>query len=131
MCANKANTTAAVGVAVRPLFPGNLLIMRAQIQTNLPLDEAVDQQADDGKHRQGGHPFRFLQPHGSDGRGVLDPTKTGFYGRSLVLIGLENLGICASLMGHRRGEDCPPIVLLGVDSGLDLDNDAIARLGRG
>ena len=73
--------------------------MRTQRQTDLPLDDAVDQQPNDREHRQGGNAFRFLQPHGSNGRGVLDPTKTGFYGRILVLIGLENLGIRASLSG--------------------------------
>jgi hypothetical protein len=62
--------------------PWDLLVMRAQVQTHLPLNDAVNQQADDGQHRQGGNAFRFLKPHGGHGCGVLDPTNAliGFQG---------------------------------------------------
>src|SRR5215475_9273628 len=105
--------------------------MRVEIEANLPLDDAVDQQTDDGEHRQGGNPFRFLEPHGGDRRGVLNPTKTRFHGRILVLIGLKNLCIRPPLRAYRRGEDGPPIIFLWVTQALDLDHHAIARLGRG
>src|SRR5215475_3664877 len=65
--------------------------MGAQVQTNLSLDNAIDQQADNGEHRQGRNPFGFLEPHGRDRRRVLDPTKTRLYSGILLLIGFENL----------------------------------------
>ncbi len=103
--------------------------MGEEVEADLPLDEAVDQQADDGEPRQGGNPFWFLQPYRGDGRGVLDPTKSRFHGGILVLIGLENLGIRPYLRGHRRREYGPPIVLLWVTQDLDLDHHAIAPYG--
>src|SRR2546422_5894022 len=105
--------------------------MGVEKETNLPLDDAEDQQADDGEHRQGGNPFGFLEPHGSDGHGVLAPTKTRFHGRLLVLIGLKNLCIRPLFRAYRRGEDGPPLVFLWVTQDLDLDHHAIARLGWG
>src|SRR5262245_55436326 len=68
-----------------------LLVVCAEIQTDLALHDAVDQQADDREHRQGGNPFRFLQPYRADRRRVLDPAKPQFHGRVLFLVGLENL----------------------------------------
>src|SRR5262245_55516174 len=104
--------------------------MHAQVQADLPLDDTVDQQANNREHRQGSNPFGLLEPHRSDRRRVLDPPKTRFHGGSLVLIGLENLGIRALLRRHRRGEYCPPIVFFWVTQHLDLNHHAIARLGR-
>jgi hypothetical protein len=47
--------------------------MRVQIEAHLPLDDAIDQQTDNRQHGQGRNPFRLLEPHGSDSRGILDP----------------------------------------------------------
>jgi len=95
-------------------------------KAHLPLNNTVDEQADDGEHRQGGDPFGLLQPHGSDGRGVLDPPKTRFHGGSLVLLGLENLGVRPLLRTHRRGEYSPALVFLRITQNLDLHHHAIA-----
>jgi len=100
--------------------------MGVEREAHLPLDDAVDQQADDGEHRQGGNAFGFLEPHGGNGRGILDPTKTRFHGGILVLIGLENLCIRTSLRAYRRGEDGPSIVFLWVPQSFDFDHHAIA-----
>src|SRR5215471_1705349 len=69
--------------------PWDLLVMDAQVHTHLSLDNAIDQQADHSEHRQGRNPFGFLEPHGSDRRRVLDPTKTRHYCSILLLIGCE------------------------------------------
>ena len=84
--ANKANTTAAVGVAVC-LCSLDLLVMRAQVQTDLPLDDCIHQQADDREHRQGGNALGFLQPHRANRCRVLDPAKARFHRGILILIG--------------------------------------------
>jgi len=44
----------------RPFVPRDLLRLAMQVEANLPLDDAVDQQPDNREHRQGGNPFRFL-----------------------------------------------------------------------
>jgi len=77
--------------------------MRAQVETDLSLDHAVDQQAEHCQHSQGRDPFGLLQPHGGDRRGILDPAKAGFYRGILVLIGLENIGIRTDLSVDRGG----------------------------
>src|SRR5262245_38467588 len=104
--------------------------MGAQVEADLPLDNAVDQQADDGEHCQSRNPFGFLEPHGSDGRRVLDPTKTRFYSGILVLIGVENVRIATYLSAHGRGQYHPAIVLLRVGECLHVHHQAIARLKR-
>src|SRR5262249_38913916 len=76
----------------------------------------------------GGNPFGFLQPHGSNRRRILDPTKTRLHSRVLLLIGLENLGICAHLRAHGGGEHRPAIVLLRVGQSLYLHDYAVASL---
>src|SRR5262245_47467299 len=63
----------------RAFVPWDLLILDAQVETNLPLDEAVDQQPNDREHRQGGNPFGFLQPYGGNRRRILDPAKAQFH----------------------------------------------------
>jgi len=110
--------------------PWDLLVMGAQVQTNLSLDNAIDQQADHGEHRQGRNPFGFLEPHGSDSRRVLDPTKTRLYCGILLLIGFENLCVRTPLSTYRGGQHCPPIVDLSIGQGVHLYHEAIARLGR-
>src|SRR5215475_804876 len=77
--------------------------MGMEIQAHLPLNDTGDQQADDGEHRQGGDPFGFLEPHGSDGRGVLDPPKPRFDRGRLVLVSLKTrLG---KLLRRERGAE--------------------------
>src|SRR5215470_16246762 len=106
------------------------LVMRVQVQTDLSLDDAVDQQAQHRQHRQGRDPFWLLQPHGGDRRGILDPPKTRFHSGVLVLIGLKNLHVCTALPAYRRRQHCPPIVLVKIGQGLNLDGHSIARLKR-
>jgi hypothetical protein len=108
------------------LVPWELLGMRAQVETDLALDDAVDQQAHDGQHRSSGHPFGFLPPHGADRRRILAPAKAGGHSRVLLLLGLEHLGIRTGLRTHRRGQHGPAIVLLQMGPGVALDAQAIA-----
>jgi hypothetical protein len=110
---------------------GDLLAMPAQVQADLPLDDPVDQHANNREPRQGSHPFGRLEPHASDGRRVLDPPNARFHGGRLVLIGLEHRGSRACLRGHRRGAYRPPLVFCGVTQHLDLHHHAIARRARG
>jgi hypothetical protein len=95
--------------------------MGKQVKADLPLDDTVDPQADNGAHRQGGNPCGFLEPHGRDGRGVLDPTKPRFYSGMLGVIGLENLWLRPRLRGHRCGAYRPPLVFLWIPQPLDLN----------
>ena len=99
--------------------------MREQVEADWPLDDGVDQSADDRQQRQGGYPFRLLEPHRADGRGVLDPAKAGFHRRVLLLIRVENLCISTGFRTHGRRQDRPPVVLRRVDEGLTLDFEAI------
>jgi hypothetical protein len=105
--------------------------MREAEQTDLSLDDTVDQQAQHCQHGSGRDPFGLLPPHGGNRRRVLDPAKARFHGRLLLLIGLENLGIRTDLSAHRRGEHRPPISFFGLVQGLDLHGAARARLCRG
>src|SRR5262245_8870611 len=105
--------------------------MRVQREAPLPLDEAIDQQTDNRQHGQGRNPFRLLEPHGSDRRGILDPTKPRFYSGILVLIGLENVGIATHLRVHGRGQHHPSISLVWVGERLYVHSQAIAGLQRG
>jgi hypothetical protein len=45
--------------------------MSVEIDTDLPLDHRIHQQAHDGQHRQGRNPCGFLQPHRTDSGGML------------------------------------------------------------
>jgi hypothetical protein len=47
----------------RAFVSWDLLLLDAQRETDLALDDAVDEQPDDREHRQGGNPFRLLEPH--------------------------------------------------------------------
>ena len=105
--------------------------MRVQIEANLPLDDAIDQQTDHRQHGQGRNPLRLLEPHGSDSRGILDPTKPRFYSGILVLIGLENIGIATHLSVASRGQHHPAIDLVWVGERLHVHDQAIAYLQRG
>src|SRR4029434_3515456 len=50
-----------------PLIPGDLLVMVAEMEADLPLDHGIHEPPHDGEHRQGGNPFGVLQPHRTDG----------------------------------------------------------------
>jgi hypothetical protein len=104
----------------RPFFPWNLLVIRAQVQTDLSLDHAVDQQAQHRQHRSRRDPFGLLEPHGADRRRILDPAKARFHRGILVLIGLENGGIAAHLSTPGCSQHHPAIVLLRVGARLHL-----------
>jgi hypothetical protein len=108
-----------------------LLIMRVQIEAHLPLDAAIDQQTDHRQHGHGRHPFRLLEPHGSDSRGILDPTQPRFYSGILVLLGWEKVGIATHLSGHGRGQHHPSLGLCWVGECLYVHAQAIACLQRG
>src|SRR5215831_11780341 len=102
--------------------------MRVQIEAHLPLDDAIDQQTDNRQHGQGRNPFRLLEPHGSDSRGILDPSKPRFYSGILVLIGLENVGIATHLSVASRGQHHPALDLVWVGERLHVHDQTIAYL---
>jgi hypothetical protein len=105
--------------------------MRVPIEAPLPLDAARDAHT---AHRQPGpgrNPFRLLEPHGGDRRGMLDPTKPRLSRGILVLIGLENVGSATPLSAHGRGQPHPSIGLFGVGEGLHVPSQALACLQRG
>jgi hypothetical protein len=104
--------------------------MRPQVQTDLALDHAVAQHAQYRQQCSRRDPFGLLQPYGSNRRWGLDPATAGFHRRGLLLIGLENLGVRTHRSTHRGGQPRPPIVLLSLGQSLDLDHEALARLGR-
>src|SRR5262245_51921092 len=79
---------------------------------------------------QGGNPFGLLQPHGSDGRGVLEPTNPRFHSGLWVLRGRKNLGIRPLLRAPWGGEYRPPRVVLWVTPHRGFNHHALARLGR-
>src|SRR5262245_37773844 len=62
---------------------------------------------------------------------MLDPAKAGVHCGILVLIGLENVDIRTGLRGNCGGQHRPPLALFSIGQRLDLDHEAIARLGRG
>ena len=99
--------------------------MRLEVQTDLALDDAVHQQAYDGEHGQGRDPFGLFEPHGADGRRILDPAKARFHRGVLLLIGLEHLGIRTGVHAYRRRQHRPAIVLLQVEQTLHLYHKAI------
>ena len=105
--------------------------MYAQGETDLALDHARDQQAQHGQPRQGGNPFRLLQPYGGDRRRILAPAKAGVHRGVWVLIGLEKIDIRTDLRGHRGGPHRPPLVRFSLGQRLDFAPEALARLGRG
>ena len=74
-------------------IPGDVLIMVAEIQADLPLDHSLPEQPHHCKHSQGRNPFGLLQPHGPDRGGILDPAKTRFHRAMVFLIRLEHLDI--------------------------------------
>jgi len=67
--------------------------MVAEIQADLPLDHSIHEQPHHSQHGQGRNPFGFLQLHGTDCGGILDPAKTRFHRDMLFLIRLEHLDI--------------------------------------
>ena len=46
-----------------PFVPGQLLVIVAQVQSDLSLDHSIHQYPDDRQHRQRRNPLRFLEPH--------------------------------------------------------------------
>ena len=107
-----------------------LVLRRTPGATDLSLADTVDQEAHDGAPGHGGNPCRFLQPPGSHSRRVLAPAQARFHGRGLLLLGLEQLGICTDLRAACGGEYRPAIVLLRVHQRLDLAHTSIPRLSR-
>ena len=69
--------------------------MVAELQTPLPLEHRRHEPPSDREHGQGGHPCGFLPPHGGDGGRMRDPAPARFHRAMLLLIRLEQLGICA------------------------------------
>jgi hypothetical protein len=111
-----------------PFIPGDVLIMVAEIQADLPLDHGIHEQPHDREHGQGRNPFGFLQPYRTDGGGILDPAKARFHRDMLLLIRLEQLGIRTPLWPHRGRENSPPVRILGGNQGLGVHPEAIAAL---
>ena len=106
------------GCGRQAFVAGYVPVMLAEIESNLPLDDGIHQQPYDGEHGQRRNPFGFLQPHRADSGGILDPAKARFQRDMLFLIRLEHLGIRTLLWPHCRGEDSPPVRVLGGDQGL-------------
>src|SRR4029450_12040654 len=114
-----------------PLIAGDSLVMVAEREANLPLDHGIHEQPHHREHRQGGNPFGFLQPHRTDGRRVFDPAKAWFHGDMLLLIRLEYLDIRPHRRPQRRGQDRPPLRLVGGNHGLWGHDEPIADGDRG
>jgi hypothetical protein len=76
-----------------PFIPRDLLVMGAEIESDLPLDHGIYEQPHHREHGQGRNPFGFFQPDRADSGGILDPAKARFYRDVLFLICLEQLGI--------------------------------------
>src|SRR5262245_24717488 len=110
------------------LIPGDVLSTVAEIQADLPLDHRIHEQSYDCEHGQGRNPCGFLQPHGTDRGGILDPAKARFHGDVLFLICLEQLGIRTPFWPHRGREDGPHVRVLRGHQGLWVYPEAIAAL---
>jgi hypothetical protein len=115
----------------RAFIAGEVPIMIAERASDLPLADGVDASAHDGAHGQRRNPFRFLQPYRADGGGMLDPAQARFHREMLFLIRLEPLGIRTHCWPQRRGQDGPPLRLLGGHQGLPVHHEAIMRLDLG
>ena len=105
---------------------GDVPVMLAERESDLPLDDGIHQQPHDGEHGQRRHPCGFLQPHRADRGGMLDPATARFHRDMLFLIRLEHLGIRTPFWLHRGGQDRPPVHVLGGDQGLWGHDEAIA-----
>lgn len=112
-------------------LPGDVLIMVAEMQADLPLDHSIHEQPHDREHSQGRKPCGFLQPHGTDRGRVLDPAKARFHRDMLFLIRLEHLDIRTLLGPQCGGQDRPPMCLLSGKQGLWVHDQAIADLNLG
>jgi hypothetical protein len=71
------------------LVAGDVLAVRVQIESDLALDQRVDQQSNHRQHRQRRNPLGFLQPHRGNRRRVLDPAEARFYRGMLFMVRLE------------------------------------------
>src|SRR5215510_13222110 len=128
--AKRAKTTAAVGVAVGPLFPGTCRAWSRRYKhtcrwmtayTSNPTTVSMAKAA----IRSG------FSSHTADGDGILDPAKPWFYGDMLLLISLEYLGICAALCPHGGRQDGPALRVGGRHVGLCLAPEAITDAVQG
>jgi hypothetical protein len=115
----------------RAFIAGEVPRMIAEIEPNWPLDDCRDEYAPDGAHGQRRKPLRFLQPSRADGGRILAPAKARFHRDMRCLIRLEPLGICTPLGPQRRGQDGPPVRILGGDESLTMPDEAIADLDLG
>jgi len=106
------------GRGCRPFIPGDVLGMIVEIPSDLPLEHGIPEQPYHREHGEGRKPFGFLQPHRTDGSGMLAPTTAWFHRAMLCLIRLEQLGIRTPFWRHRGREDGPPVRILGWDEGL-------------
>ena len=119
------------GRGCQPFIPRDLLGMIAEIQSDLPLDHGIHKQPHHREHGQCRNPFRFLQPHRTDGGGILDPAKAWFHRDVLFLVRLEHLGI-RTLLGPQGGrQDSPSVRVLSGAQGLWAHAEAIADLNLG
>jgi hypothetical protein len=83
--------------------------LRAQGETDLPLDHALHQQAYDREHRQGRNPFGLREPYGTERRQMLAPPKARLPSGILLLIGMKNRTLRTALGAHGRGQDSPAV----------------------
>ena len=81
----------------RALIAGSVPVVLAEIASDWPLDDRIDEEAHAGAHGQRGHPFRVLQPSRADGSRMLEPAQARLHRDMLCLLGLEQLGICTHL----------------------------------
>ena len=109
---------------------GDVLVMLAEREPDLPLHHRLHQQPLDGEQGQRRNPCGVLPPHRADSRGMLAPATARFHGDMLFLIGLEHLGIRPDFWPPRGGQDGPPMRLLGGGESLWGHDEAIADLDR-
>src|SRR5215831_7272747 len=67
------------GHGCRPFIPGDVLGMIVEIPSDLPLEHGIPEQPYHREHGEGRKPFGFLQPHRTDGSGMLAPTTAWFH----------------------------------------------------
>jgi hypothetical protein len=77
----------------RPFVAWDGLLLRLKIETALPLDKALHEEADHGQHGQGGNPCGLLHPDRRDGCRIFAPPAPRFDRTLLLLVGLQNRGL--------------------------------------
>ena len=103
------------GECRRTLVAGYVPVVITEIAADLPWDHRLHQSPHDGEHGQRRHPFRFLQPHRTDGGRILDPATAWFHREMLRLIRLEPLDSRTRLGPQRGRQDRPPVRVRGRD----------------